>query len=211
MKWSDKYFPQSLDEYVFSSEQDKAKIELWIQKNYLSDCLLFGVAGTGKTTFAKLIPRLLGISEFDMLFLDASQDFSKAFINTSLDRFIQGTTNRRVVVIDEADELSKAKQKTLMSLITKWSKFGISFIICANDGSKIDTPLHSRCAGRTFCTSTPDEVRFVKRLFDILDIEKIKYDNEDVLQVHDCFYPRLRDAIDHLEQWAMSGTLILPP
>ena len=215
MKWSEKYPPKTIDEYVFSSKSDEAKVKGWIKTQFMGHSLFYGYPGTGKTTLANMLPGFLGIDDFDILKLNASEDFSKTYVKTSMTTFMHGNGSsggRRVVIIDEADELSKASQKMLMGIITYYGKLGVTFYIACNSIAKLDQAMLSRCAGCILCTNTPDRVAMLGRVIDVLDEEKISFTADQLVDLEtliDYCYPRLRDTLDELEQCCSTGVLIL--
>ena len=70
--WVEKYRPTRLENYV-GNEHLKAKVERYIKSNDVPHLLLFGRAGTGKTTLAKLIVKNI---ECDYLYINASDENS---------------------------------------------------------------------------------------------------------------------------------------
>ena len=54
--WVEKYRPQVLEDYV-GNEIIKNKIADYIKESSIQNLLFYGVAGTGKTTLAKLITK----------------------------------------------------------------------------------------------------------------------------------------------------------
>jgi len=68
--WTEKYRSQTLDQYIGNTEL-KTTIGSWIQKNDIPHLLLYGKAGTGKTTLAKLIT---SNSNCDMMYINASDE-----------------------------------------------------------------------------------------------------------------------------------------
>jgi len=218
LTWSEKYAPKDLNEFVFMKDADKKRVQHWIKTKNMPHCLFYGYTGTGKTTLASLLPGLLmadneesvfGHSAFDELLLNASADLTISAIRTSIQNFIQCTRTTRFIIIDEADELRKATQKALMGLITNEGKFARFIVIC-NDANKLNAALHSRLTGGTICFNTPDKDGFYYRMGEILVAENIQFDLKDLEAVQDCFYPRLRSAIDQLEQWSITGKLEIP-
>ena len=68
--WVEKYRPQVLEDYV-GNEVIKNKIEDYLKQGSIQNLLFHGVAGTGKTTLAKLITKNLNC---DLLYLNASDE-----------------------------------------------------------------------------------------------------------------------------------------
>ena len=68
--WVEKYRPQSLDKYI-GNEHLKSKVEVYLESGDLPHLLLFGKAGTGKTTLAKL---LVNNIECDYMYINASDE-----------------------------------------------------------------------------------------------------------------------------------------
>ena len=68
--WVEKYRPEVLEQYI-GNESIKNKVEDYLQQGSIQNLLLHGVAGTGKTTLAKLIANNLNC---DLLYINASDE-----------------------------------------------------------------------------------------------------------------------------------------
>ena len=68
--WVEKYRPIKLDDYV-GNEHLKEKVSGYIESEDVPHLLLFGRAGTGKTTLAKLIVKSI---ECDYMVINASDE-----------------------------------------------------------------------------------------------------------------------------------------
>ena len=66
----EKYRPHSLDNFIGDSTV-RDKVQEYINEGTLQNLLLFGPAGTGKTSLAKLIVKQLGA---DHLYINASDE-----------------------------------------------------------------------------------------------------------------------------------------
>ena len=68
--WVEKYRPTTLEEYV-GNETIKSKIADYLKQGSIQNLLFHGVAGTGKTTLARLIVNQLNC---DVLYINASDE-----------------------------------------------------------------------------------------------------------------------------------------
>jgi replication-associated recombination protein RarA len=66
--WTEKYRSQTLDQYIGNTEL-KTTIGSWITKNDIPHLLLYGKAGTGKTTLAKLITQNINCDMMDTIYV----------------------------------------------------------------------------------------------------------------------------------------------
>ena len=66
--WVEKYRPTKLEEYV-GNDSIKSKVKVYLQNGDIPHLLLYGKAGTGKTTLAKLIIKNI---ECDYIYINAS-------------------------------------------------------------------------------------------------------------------------------------------
>ena len=95
----EKYRPQDLDGFI-GDQTVRNKIQDYLKKGTLQHLLLFGPAGTGKTSLAKLIVGQLGA---DHLYINASDERG---IDTIRDKIIPfassiGFNGLKVVILDE--------------------------------------------------------------------------------------------------------------
>ena len=118
--WVEKYRPQVLEDYV-GNEVIKNKIADYLKQGSIQNLLFHGVAGTGKTTLAKLITKNLSCS---VLYINASDERG---IDTIRDKivpfaFTKGFKAVKIVILDEADYLTPQAQATLRNTIESCSK-----------------------------------------------------------------------------------------
>ena len=192
--WVEKYRPQILEDYV-GNEIIKNKIADYLKKGSIQNLLFYGVAGTGKTTLAKLITKNLNC---DLLYINASDERG---IDTIRDKIIPFASSMsfndvKIVILDEADYITPQAQATLRNTIESCSKT-TRFILTCNYLERIISPLQSRC--QTFEITPPSKQEVNNKCQDILTKEKILfYDNniEDVINTH---YPDIRKIINTLQ------------
>lgn len=192
--WVEKYGPQSLEEYV-GNETIKNKIADYLKQGSIQNLLFHGVAGTGKTTLAKLITKNLNC---DLLYINASDERG---IDTIRDKIIpfastMGFNDVKIIILDEADYLTPQAQATLRNTIESCSKT-TRFIFTCNYLERIISPLQSRC--QTFEITPPSKLNIVKHLKDIIDGENIKVKANDLAIVVNNFYPDIRKIINTIQ------------
>lgn len=97
--WVEKYRPSVLSDYV-GNDTLKAKVKQYIETNDIPHLLLYGSAGTGKTTLAKLITNSI---KCDMLYINASDENGIDTIRVKIKNFACniGFNPLKVIVLDE--------------------------------------------------------------------------------------------------------------
>jgi replication-associated recombination protein RarA len=53
--WTEKYRPNTVENYVFTDPEQRQTVESWIKDGIIPHLLLSGSPGTGKTTLAKIL------------------------------------------------------------------------------------------------------------------------------------------------------------
>ena len=200
--WVEKYRPQVLEDYV-GNEIIKNKIADYIKESSIQNLLFYGVAGTGKTTLAKLITKNI---DCDLLYLNASDERGIDTIREKIQPFAasMGFNDIKIVILDEADYLTPQAQATLRHTIEACSST-TRFILTCNYLERIISPLQSRC--QTFEITPPSKQEVNYKCQNILTKEKtLFYDNniEDVINTH---YPDIRKIINTLQGSVVEGQI----
>ena len=198
--WVEKYRPQVLEDYV-GNEVIKNKIADYLEQGSIQNLLFYGVAGTGKTTLAKLIAKNLNC---DLLYLNASDERGIDTIREKIIPFASSMSfnDVKIVILDEADYLTPQAQATLRNIIESCSKT-TRFILTCNYLERIISPLQSRC--QTFEITPPSKTEVNNKCKSILSKEDISYENNDVLTVIDTHYPDIRKIINTLQGSVVDG------
>jgi replication factor C small subunit len=138
----EKYRPTNLKEYI-GNQNVKDKIAEFLEQGSIQNLLLFGDAGGGKTSLAKLIVKNL---EADYLYLNASDERGIDTIREKIIPFAStiGFGGFKIVILDEADYLTPQAQATLRNTIETFSAT-CRFILTCNFLERIISPLQSRC------------------------------------------------------------------
>lgn len=206
--WVEKYRPTTLEEYV-GNETIKNKIADYLKQGSIQNLLFHGVAGTGKTTLAKLIAKNLNC---DLLYINASDERG---IDTIRDKIIPFASSMsfndvKIVILDEADYITPQAQATLRNTIEACSTT-TRFIFTCNYLERIISPLQSRC--QTFEITPPSKQEVNYKCQDILTQEKILFygihDNgqhhNSIDGVIDTHYPDIRKIINTLQGSIVDG------
>ena len=148
------------------------------------------------------------------------------FMNASLENGIDDVRNKiqsfattsalfgdyKVLLLDEADNLSPDAQKSLRALIEAHQN-NCRFILTCNYAHKLIAPLRSRLQEYNFTYPSdgkPLKNTFVKRLLEILQQEKISLSKEDVptlVSLVNLSYPNWRNCIHQLQRVTAKGSI----
>jgi replication factor C small subunit len=202
--WTEKYRSQTLDQYIGNDEL-KTTIGSWIVKNDIPHLLLYGKAGTGKTTLAKLITQNINC---DMMYINASDENGIDTIRDKVKSFASTSTFQplKVVILDESDYLTINAQASLRNIIETFSA-KTRFILTCNYVERIIEPLQSRC--QAFKIETLSKKSIAHHLADILDVEDVRYNLPDIVAIVNNSYPDIRKVINVTQQNVIDGKLVL--
>ena len=198
--WVEKYRPQVLEEYV-GNEIIKNKIADYLTQGSIQNLLFHGVAGTGKTTLAKLIAKNLNC---DLLYLNASDERGIDTIREKIIPFAStmGFNDVKIVILDEADYLTPQAQATLRNTIESCSAT-TRFILTCNYLERIISPLQSRC--QTFEITPPSKSEVYYKCQEILTKEKISFYEQGIEDVINTHYPDIRKIINTIQGSIVDG------
>ena len=202
--WVEKYRPIKLDDYV-GNEHLKEKVSGYIESEDVPHLLLFGRAGTGKTTLAKLIVKSI---ECDYMIINASDENNVDTVRNKVKNFAssQGFKKYMIIILDEFDYMTPNAQAILRNLMETFSKH-CRFILTCNYVEKIIDPIQSRC--QTFQIVPPSKKEVAVQLDKILKSENVKYDVKDLVPIIDSSYPDIRKIINTCQLNSVKGVLKL--
>ena len=140
--WVEKFRPSTLEEYV-GNDQIKKVVSKYLQTNDLQNLCLYGQAGGGKTTLAKMIVNNI---DCDYLYINASDERGIETIREKVTGFASVMSFKpiKVIILDEADYLTIQAQASLRNVIETFSQ-QTRFILTCNYIERIIDPIQSRC------------------------------------------------------------------
>jgi len=202
--WVEKYRPSNLDTYI-GNDQLKSKVKVYLESGDLPHLLLFGKAGTGKTTLAKL---LVNNIECDYLYINASDENNVETVRSKVKNFAStmGFKDYKVIILDECDYITPNAQAALRNLMETFSKH-CRFILTCNFVERIIDPIQSRC--QTFQVIPPNKNDVAKHLHNILSQESVDYDREDLAILVNSGYPDIRRVINGAQRQSVDGKLVI--
>ncbi len=200
--WVEKYRPNSLESYI-GNEHLKSKIKLYLENGDLPHLLLYGRAGTGKTTLAKL---LVNNIECDHLYINASDENSVDTVRNKVRNFAStiGFKDMKVIILDECDYITPNAQAALRNLMETFSKH-TRFILTCNYVERIIDPIQSRC--QSFQIVPPSRKEVAVHLTSILKEEEADFEMDDVATLVNGGYPDIRRVINFAQRQIVDGKL----
>ena len=202
--WVEKYRPTSLENYI-GNDHLKSKVSVYLESGDIPHLLLFGRAGTGKTTLAKL---LINNIECDYLYINASDENSVDVVREKVKNFAStlGFKDMKVIILDECDYITPNAQAALRNLMETFSK-NCRFILTCNYVERIIDPIQSRC--QSFQIIPPDRKQVAQHLANILNNENVQYDIKDIATIVNGGYPDIRRVINGAQRQVVNGKLVI--
>jgi replication factor C small subunit len=208
--WVEKYRPRNLDEVINHEEVVRRMKEFLKDPASLPHLLFAGPPGNGKTTVALCVARQLYGKLWRELTLElnASDERGIKVVRERIKHFSRlgamgGTF--RLIILDEADELTPEAQTALRRIMEQSSRT-CRFILICNYSSRIIEPIQSRCAIFRFVElERRDVVNCLKR---IAEGEGVKLTRDGIEAIWDFCGGDLRRAINTLQAASVLGRVV---
>jgi len=210
--WVEKYRPKTVEECILP-ESIKSTFQDFVERGEISNLLLAGPAGCGKTTIARALCEQLGCDYIiingsdEGRFLDTVRNQAKNFASTVS---LQATGKHKVIIIDEADNTTHDVQLLLRANIEAFYN-NCRFIFTCNYKNKIIEPLHSRCAVVEFSITNKQKpaiaAQFFKRLQEILVTEGVESDNKVLVELINKHFPDWRRVLNECQRYSVGGKI----
>ncbi|XP_055345450.1 replication factor C subunit 2-like [Paramacrobiotus metropolitanus] len=200
--WVEKYRPRLLQDIV-GNEETVSRLQIFAKLGNVPNIIIAGPPGTGKTTSILCLAHAMLGEEFReaVLELNASNERGIDVVRNRIKTFAQKKVNlpegrHKIIILDEADAMTEGAQQALrrtMELFSSTTRFALA----CNDSEKIIEPIQSRCAVLRY--SKLSEKQILKRLLEICDAEKIKYDDNGLQAIMFTAQGDMRQAINNLQ------------
>lgn len=208
--WVSTHSPKTVSDCILPTKVKETFLEYETSKDF-PNLLLAGPAGVGKTSLANALCTSIGT---DTLFVNASLDRGIGDIRTTVAQFASCSSlisAKKVVILDEADNLTQDSQKALRALIEEFQDH-CRFILTCNYPHNIIDAIHSRCSVVDFHIRGDKQVadlssQFFQRCVTILKDNDIKFDPKVLAKYVMSMAPDWRGILNNLQGSTKTGEL----
>ena len=208
--WVEEYRPKTIDDCILTQSL-KTLFTSFIQKGELSNILLSGPPGIGKTTVAKALCDQLNC---DWVMINGSEEGGIDVLRNKIRNFASTVSlsgGKKVVILDEADYLNpQSTQPALRGFIEEFHK-NCRFILTCNFKNRLIEPLHSRFSTIEFRINPKDKPKLASKLFEravyILKEQNIDYEEPVLAELIKKHFPDFRKLINELQRYSVSGKI----
>jgi len=182
-----------------------------IDNDNLPHLLLYGPAGTGKTsTIVAAAKRMYGkgyssmaleLNASDARGIDVVRNQIKEFAGTR-QLFSKGV---KLIILDEADAMTTDAQNALRRIIEKYTKNARFCLIC-NYVSKIIPALQSRCTRFRFAPLSREQIH--GRLVEVAKAENVEFTDDGIDAILSLSGGDMRRVLNLLQSTAMSSKVV---
>jgi replication factor C small subunit len=211
--WVNKYAPKQIEDCILSKNIKETFLN-YAKSKEIPNLILYGTSGIGKTSLIQCLAE-----ELEMQFLKIKGSTEGRYIDTVRNK-IQNygstvsltTRGKKILLIDEADNMTFDAQKALLGTIEDLQSNCIFAFTC-NYVNRLIPAIHSRAALVHFQIPTKEKPKlafeFYNKLVSIFEAESIEYEEKVLVQVIQKFFPDFRRTLNELQRYTSGGKLQL--
>lgn len=200
----EKYRPATMNEYI-GNQHVIEKCKIWLEQGEIPHILLYGTAGTGKTSLAKILANSI---DSTVMYLNCSDENSVDTVRDKIKSFASTMSFSRwkVIICDEFDFMTANGMAALRNLMETFSGT-TRFILTCNYIEKIIEPIQSRC--QVFAITPPSKKDVAIRVNEILQAEQVTFKPEDLVAIINSGYPDIRRILNTCQRQIVNKELKL--
>ena len=207
--WTEIYRPSKIEDCILPPRIKDYFLE-YVKQGKIPNLMLTGGPGIGKTTSAIAMCEEIGLS---YMLINASNENGIDVIRTKIINYastLSLTGGRKVIILDEADNLTPANQSALRGTIEEFSN-NCSFILTCNFKAKLMEAIHSRMSVIDFNLTKDERAQmatlFFKRLKNILGQENVEFDPKVLADIITRYFPDYRRTLGELQRLSVTGKI----
>jgi len=208
--WVEKYRPKTLSDCILPIDLTTV-FNGMVKESKIPNMMLYGKAGTGKTTVAKALAHDIGA---ESILINCSEENGIDILRTKIRTYCSSMSldnSLKIVILDEFDYANaQSIQPALRGAIEEFAA-NCRFIMTCNYKNRIIDPLHSRCTGIDFTIPSSEKAKIatsiLKRIENILVAEGVQYDKAVLANLIKKHFPDIRRIINELQRYASSGKI----
>ncbi|CAH8611082.1 unnamed protein product [Dicrocoelium dendriticum] len=202
LPWIEKYRPCALDEVISQLDISKT-LSKFIEQGRLPHLLFYGPPGTGKTsTILATAKTLYPAKELNSMVMELNASDARG-INVVREQILSFASTKmlfagkfKLVILDEADSMTKDAQNALRRIIEKYTE-NTRFCLICNYISKIIPAVQSRCTKFRFAPIGFSQMS--PRLHQIAANENVLLTDNGVKAIHRFAAGDMRKAINLMQ------------
>jgi len=203
--FTEKFRPKNLTQLIAP-----ARIKTELSQGLVQNILLYGSAGTGKTSSLFILAE-----NHPYLYINASSERGIDIIREKISKFCStislegGPENLKCVILDEIDGATEEFFKALRSVMERYASTS-RFIASCNHIQKVPAPVQSRFHMISYDAIDKDEETYLigeykTRVAKILDAIKVTYTDEVLTKFVVNDFPDMRTLMNKLQSFYLQG------
>jgi len=209
--FTEKFRPKNLTQLIAP-----ARIKTELSQGLVQNILLYGSAGTGKTSSLFILAE-----NHPYIYINASSERGIDIIREKISKFCStislegGSENLKCVILDEIDGATEEFFKALRSVMERYAATS-RFIASCNHIQKVPAPVQSRFHMISYDAIDKDEETYLigeykTRVAKILDAIKVTYTDEVLTKFVVNDFPDMRTLVQKIQSFYYRGIKALDP